>query len=497
MPFLYTGVRRAALLLLSSLLSANAVAAEKTAADWQTLAKADIEAAHRLIVESHPGSIDERNPGFKEWTETGYRQALQLVPRVNSYDSMMSAARFYITGFFDGHLLYSDNARKDGAMLVNGWGISKQDGDYVVYSNMADWPAALPPIGARLIQCDGRSVAAILEEDVAPYIDRRPFDNREWLATVLTQPRLPDMLLKQCQFRTAGGDLLDLPVSYQPVSTRRYFEAARLAGASRKPGKNQFTFEDGVLWIRAASFNSLPSTEQIAEFNAMLDTISKLEGVRLIVFDVRGNGGGSSDIGDRIFRAATGGLEYDKQDIDKLPRTYAQWRVSDVLLSTAVKYNDEWGRRYGAESEQARFAAKFLKEVQDAKAKGQTWVEQVGGPLVTRADVARRNGKLRRFGRQVALLTDSRCASACLDFADQVLLVPGAIHLGRSTSADSLYLEAGRAKLPSGNVLVLPQKVWRNRLRGNNEVLHPGIVLKAAIDDDAAIRTETLAAIKK
>jgi hypothetical protein len=46
--------------------------------------------------------------------------------------------------------------------------------------------------------------------------------------------------------------------------------------------------------------------------------------VRLIVFDVRGNGGGgSSDIGERIFHATTGGLEYDKQDIDELPRTYA------------------------------------------------------------------------------------------------------------------------------------------------------------------------------
>jgi hypothetical protein len=171
--------------------------------------------------------------------------------------------------------------------------------------------------------------------------------------------------------------------------------------------------------------------------------------------------------------------------------------VPDVRLSTAVKYNDEWSRRYGAHSDQARLAAKFLRDVQDAKAKGQTWVEQAGRPLVTRADVARRNGKLRRNSEQIALLTDSRCASAYLDFAEQALLVPGAIHLGRTTSADSLHLEAGRAKLASGNVLVLPQKVWRNRLRGNNEVLHPSIVLTASIDDDAAVRAETLAAIKK
>jgi len=128
---------------------------------------------HQLILTAHPGSVDELNPGFKVWTEQGYREALQLVPRVNNYDSMMAAARYYVTGFRDGHLLYSHNTRRDYPMLVNGWRLRKQGSDYVVDAQLKEWPAPLPPLGSTLLQCDGRKADTILAEDTAPYINRR------------------------------------------------------------------------------------------------------------------------------------------------------------------------------------------------------------------------------------------------------------------------------------------------------------------------------------
>jgi hypothetical protein len=475
------------------------LSASATAADWQAMARADIEAVHGLILSAHPGSIDEQNPGFKDWTEKGYRQALALVPRVNNYDSMMAATRFYVTGFLDGHLVYSDNARGQDPIVVNGWRLRKQGSDYIVQERLANWPTALPPLGARLQECDGRSVDAIVAENVAPYFDRRKFGAAdEYLPAALSAPALPDLLLKRCRFRTADGAALDYAVKYQAVPKEQFFAKWEQAPQQAQRGRRTsgYTFENGVLWVNAANFNSLPSKEQIAAFDTMVTELGQLKDVRLAVFDVRGNGGGSSAIGGKIFGAVTGGLEYDKQGLDKLPRTYAQWRVSDVLVGTLEKFSKEFAARFGEDSSQARQATAFLKEVLDAKAKGQAWVEQPDGPLVTRAEIARRGGKLQRFNGAVALLTDAKCASACLDFADLVLSVPGAIHLGRPTSADSLYIDVGRAKLPSGNVLVLPQKVWRNRLRGNNEVLVPTIVLKADMDDDAAVRAETLAALK-
>jgi hypothetical protein len=96
----------------------------------------------------------------------------------------------------------------------------------------------------------------------------------------------------------------------------------------------------------------------------------------------------------------------------------------------------------------------------------------------------------------VALFTDHNCASACLDFADQVRSVPGSVHLGQTTSADALYIDGGaRVRLPSGNVLVLPLKVWRNRLRGNNEPWVPQVPLAVDMRDDGAVRQPVLAAL--
>jgi hypothetical protein len=85
--------------------------------------------------------------------------------------------------------------------------------------------------------------------------------------------------------------------------------------------------------------------------------------------------------------------------------------------------------------------------------------------------------------------------SACLDFADTVLQVPGAIHLGQTTGSDTVYIDVGFIKLPSGNRLELPLKVWRNRLRGNAEPLTPDIPLDVDMDDDAAVRQAVLSAV--
>lgn len=72
----------------------------------------------------------------------------------------------------------------------------------------------------------------------------------------------------------------------------------------------------------------------------------------------------------------------------------------------------------------------------------------------------RRNGHLVRFDGPIALMTSGRCASACLDFADHVRSVPGAIHLGRETGADSVYIDIAFVQVASGIGFMTPLKVF-------------------------------------
>lgn len=465
---------------------------------WQALARADLDAIHQLILDAHPGSRDELNPEFMEWTETGYREALALLPRVFHYDSMLAAVRYYTTGFRDNHLVYSDNIRADDALIHQaGWTVEYTDNRYIVTGTATAeaWPVALPPGGSILLQCDGRAVDSILRDDVAPFVDRRELPRTPTrLAYRLSVLSLRGSELKRCQFSAADGATFDLDVVYQGITIDQYWDW--FAAKSEKPmpdRSNDFQLQDGILWIRASNFSLNP--EQVIALETMLDALPKLAGVRAIVFDARLNGGGDSSVGARIFEAATGGLSYDTTGLEQLPQTYAQWRVSDVAIGEAEERVAQRRAQYGADSEQLRDAEDHLKALQDARQKGEIWVKQVEGPRLDRAEIGRRGGHLKRFDGPIALLTRNNCASSCLDFADLVLSVPGAIHLGQETSSDTLYIDVAHGNLPSGNGFVIPLKVWRNRLRGNNETLKPDVPLDFDAMDEATVRARVIDAL--
>jgi hypothetical protein len=487
--------------LLAALLFAR-LAASDPATDgdqyWQRLARADIEAVHDTIEHAHPGAVDSLNPGFRVGTEDGYHEALGLLSGVYDYNSLLDAVRYYVTGFQDGHLRYSDNARAarthNGPILVTGWKVEPIDGQYVVTKAWEDFPSELPPVGSRLIQCDGQDPETLYRERIAPFYDRRPFavDKAE-IASMLTFPMLRGNEIKDCSFSVLPGEFVKLKVAYIPEPLMEAFSF--MAPTVRRPHRtNDFSFDNGVLWMHAANFNL--HEEDAKALDATIAKIRQLKGVRTIVFDTRGNGGGDSSVGGRIFEAATGDLDFDAHGIERLPRVYAQWRVSDVSVASAAEQVQRAKEVYGPKSSRAVSDQAFLDELTRERARGQQWHEQweksKWGYRIDRDEIIRRHGKLKRFSGNVVLITDSHCGSACLDFADLVRLVPGALHVGKTTSADSVYIDTGWLRMPSGNGLIMPLKVWRNRLRGNNESLVPDVSFDCDMDDDVCVQAETL-----
>lgn len=268
------------------------------------------------------------------------------------------------------------------------------------------------------------------------------------------------------------------------------------AGTRPVAPTNGYDLRDGLLWIRAQNFQ--PDREQYAALEAMLRELRQIKGAQSIVFDVRHNGGGNSAVGDMIFEAATGGLRFDRDGIRKLPPVYAEWRVSDVSIESAKARLADALRVYGHASDETAWLREHLRSLLVAQAEGRRFARQdTGEHRVTRADVARRHGRLRNFTGRIAVLTDDSCASACLDFVDEVRLVPGSLHLGATTSADSVYIDVGIVALPSGNRLMMPLKVWRNRLRGDNEPYVPDVAFDGDLDDDTAVRAFVVDALSR
>ena len=473
--------------LIAPCSSANDVAID--AAHWRAVARSDLDFIHRTILEAHPGAIDRANPAFQTWMEDGYPEALSLLPRVHDYSTSLNAVRDYVTGFRDGHLFVSDQMRPPDELIeFQGWGVDERHGQFIVVTTARDWPVPLPPLGARLISCDGRSPESIVAEDVAPYVDRRDLNwSRRLRAQQLGTPvnSLGKKLVK-CTFALGGAARSTLDVGYRAV-TFEEFARVMHAGIQNRGHENGYELKDGTLWIHIPSFQL--DSSQYATLRKMLDEIRRLHGVTQIVFDVRGNGGGDSSIGDMIFDETTGGLRFDDHGLATRPSIYAEWRVSKIAIDGAEKGLKQAVKTYGAASSRARWHRKLLNSLVSAQKSGRQWARQDSGERrLTRDDVAQRHGRLRRFAGRIAVLTDSDCMSACLDFVDQVRLVPGALHLGTMTGADSMYIDTTRVQLPSGNVLVMPLKVWRNRLRGNNEALVPDFAFDGDIDDDETVR---------
>jgi Peptidase family S41 len=479
------------------LLASCATQPQRTDADWQALAKADLDAVYRTIKDVHPGSIDELNPTFNDWVESGYREALALIPRVRSYDEMLDAIRTYVTGFRDGHLIYSDNIRDDETFMhVMGFRLQYRNDAFAVAAVAPQWISPLPPLGAKLVSCDGRDPKTLFER-VARFSDRRPQNWQERLPALIQRRPLMEYELKFCRFELAQGDVRDFPVSCEPMRTGAFFDHFVTPLAKpRLSATNTFELENGVLWVSAGNFQL--QGDDLRALDSMIEKLTALQGspeVRAIVFDARRNGGGSSGVGYRIFEAATGGLDYDKTDNTGLKRVYAHWRVSEAAMKQFDRVREQRRSDFGVEHPATQFAERMHADMSASIAKGELWVEQNDGWLFDRAEIAKRGGKLKGFSGQVVLLTDSNCASACLDFADLVLLVPGAIHVGQTTSSDTLYIDTGFISMPSGNGLVVPLKVWRNRLRGNNEALTPSVPIELSGQSESWVREQVLRAI--
>jgi hypothetical protein len=123
-----------------------------------------------------------------------------------------------------------------------------------------------------------------------------------------------------------------------------------------------------------------------------------------------------------------------------------------------------------------------------ALARGEPWVEQPGGAALTPALVRDLGISTQRFRGQLVVLTDEACFSACLDFIDSLLLVPGAIHVGRATGADTRYMDVGYFRIAPQVVVQVPRKVWLGRSRGDNEPHVPAVAFEGDIGDDAVVR---------
>ncbi|MDI3358267.1 S41 family peptidase [Pseudomonas sp. UYIF39] len=470
------------MLLFVVVLPPFVLAGEAHKKDWKNITVSDLSAMRQLIVTSHPGAIDNSNKAFTGWVEQGYLEASQLSKRVNSRKDSQAVLNFYIAGFKDGHV--GVNQPNQGSSSWAGFILDVQGQSFVVKHVAKNWPIPLPPINSKVISCDNKSVREILESELSPYIDRRLNLNSTWLhlAKQLTvddasYPVLSRDLSKSCLVVLPNGERQSFSLLWQE-------DRGQLEAFLRQPQPPQAlqNLGGGRYWIHVSNF--MPSAAENASLDKMLDAIKSINDAKLVVLDTRGNRGGNSLVGAEILSALLGSQLV--KSLDEPSRAYAMWRVSPFALSTLNRALTTMESDYGKNSEAYQFVFGLTKSMELALHEKKDWLRQ---PSTSSVDQEGSSGiNAQGFKGKLALVTDSFCASACLDFADVVLAVPGVVHFGLSTSADTLYIDIGSQTLPSGAQFWLPLKVWRGRTRENNQSYNPQFVFDGDINDTAAVQ---------
>jgi hypothetical protein len=448
-------------------------------AGWSQTAERDLSAMHQAILENHPGPVDALNPGFGRWLEAGYQKALARAQSVQDFAGYLAALRSYQAGFRDGHL----GLRFDGPLPEAGWPgflASLREG---VFRVLVAEPDAGIPTGAELVDCDGKSPRTLMGERVFPFRGN-PALEASWtrFAPELVIDRgVPETApLPQCHYRL-GQKLETASLRYRAISEAELAKKQEQASFGPPPAFGVRPFGSDGLWVsipRFAGPDTLPQLEKL-----VADAPSWRRASR-IVFDLRGNDGGDSAWGTRILEALYGKAYVEQVVEPKVdpPREYVEWRASKGNLEYLGTLVARLAKEAGPGSDETREFDGVRRQMREAVGTKQSLVPERSSPPGRRARLES------PVHARVLVVTDGRCASACLDFVDELLVLPESHQLGWPTSADSTYLELRPIPLPGGHAqLLLAMKVYRNRLRGDNEPYTPFYRFHGEIADTPAL----------
>ncbi len=485
--------------------SAQALAQEAPAAegpkpmdqprDWSATLVQDATALHAIMIDSHPGVHAPLNSAFRARLDQGLATALERAKTTTDAGGWWWALRAYVASFEDGHVQIGMTQRDFGFPTRWPGFLTVYRGADEVVADRDDADSAAPPLGARLIDCDGVDAATLAERRIGQFRGRwflEAVKTRfgDWMFLGASNPWQSE--IKSCRFEAEGATrtyVLNWRATPDDLNERR----TKLMQSVR-PDFALKHFDDGGFWISTPTFNGDPSGEAYAELTALVaDIKAKQDALRAapyVVLDLRGNGGGSSHWSDDMARILWGP---DWIQAHPLPTSEAvDWRASDDNLTDMSTFLDQLRSTHG-QPELIDWADRAVTGMKAAQAAGQVyWREADEEKTRAAAPAPTASGPQLMAGR-VYVLTDSSCGSACLDAVDLWKTV-GAVQIGRETSADTVYMEIREPILPSGLAqIAVPMKVYRGRARGNNEPQRPQYVIEGDMSDDAAL----LAAIRR
>lgn len=452
--------------------------------DWARTLRADAQAYHDQIAENHPGPVNRLDPGFAARNDAGLALALRRAAATRDYPGYLWAMRGYVASFDDGHVALDVTQPTSLPIRWPGFLTGFDGAGRQVVMTRADDAAV--PLGARLDACDGIPAERLAARNVGAFRGRwnlvsQRATNGGRLFLDAGNPYVARPV--RCRF-IVGGKPHQVRLDWRALPDAD-FDARFAATAPRAhPAFAARTLADGTRWYTLPGFNGDPGSVDAKALTpiiaGMRNDIDGVAAAPRIVFDLRGNGGGSSDWSRQIAailwgRTAMRALPSNSDGVD--------WRASAGNIATLEGYRATWRNAPEVSQEAKDWADRIAAGMTGARGRGEALWREVDAAET--AETGKGSGPV--LAGRVFVLTDWGCGSACLDAVD-LWTALGGVHVGQETSADSLYMDVRQVALPSGFArAVIPMKVYRGRRRGSNVPARPVHAYKGDMRDTAAL----------
>jgi hypothetical protein len=472
---------------LALLLQSAPIGAQPAERDWGAVLRQDAQALHDDIAANHPGPVNPADPGFAQRNDAELARAIERARDARTYGDYFFALRQYVSSFNDGHMVFGVFGATPNVFRWPGF-VTGYDGRGAirVVERADDAPV---PVGASLVGCDGMTAdqyaAATLGQMWGRWqleSQRRRFGRMLFLDE--SSRYIPHA--ERCIFDVAG-EQRTVALNWRPIPLSEMARLASPGGPRTAPAFGARILNDGTRWYAIPSFNADPQSSAARALPGMIAQMradrAVLARAPAIVLDLRRNDGGSSDwsrqIADVLWgRAAFGSVPFTPMQVD--------WRVSRANLETLER---AFAERQATLSPRVRhWYETVIQGLTRALARGdELWRHPNDAPPPDPAPAAREDAPVTPLGGPVYLVTDEHCMSACLDAVD-LWRALGAVHVGRTTAADTLYMEVRPFTVPSGlGRTNMPMKVYSGRPRGANEPAVPVHRFDGDISDTAAL----------
>lgn len=460
-----------------------------TQIDWPSETKHALDLLHQHILEMHPAFVTQKElteRAFLDWFEKGYQQALLRANGVKDFAGLYFTLRAYTVGFEDEHLsvgLSSVDIFRSRLQLRWPGFIIAHDGQSNFIVKIAEPSSAeeLPPVGAQLESCDGIKTAQLLANNVFPYFGSGKIQ-KNWkqfgprLFVDMGNPfiRIPE----SCTF-LFNNEKREYQLTWKSIAFDNIW--GKLTPSPPNSKAKISTVDTNTIWISLPSF--APDREMEKDLKSIFSDLPKYRTHSRIVIDLRGNTGGSSSWGAEFLKSL-----YSPEFIAKIDQKTTRQEVYEYRVTEKIA--EYFSKLLGDSSKNIKqdnaFFTKVNLELQSGLSKKLKSMKIPMGQFQSETPKSNKSP----VNAKVFVITDEMCFSACLSFMDTLIHIPGTTHIGRVTSADTVFMQTtNELSLLNGDLsLSVPVLRIHNRMRKNNQPYKPKYIYQGDISDSQKLQ---------